>query len=231
MAHKDQPDTFQALAFGALAELAVHAEQAIAPVAAEMMRLALEGTVAEDVVTRRNAIYCAGAVVQFGGPSVLGAIPNVFTCAKRFYGGGADFELDEAGRDNAAGALARIILTGVEGSHVSECVGGIAAALPLQADTEPYAPIYHAFIKLLRASGTQMLVAPHIVLLVTTALMALTAPAKPGTGELIDKSRAALETFLRVMTMNAETKQVVVMTAQHLAPSPKAIELKQKLGL
>ncbi len=45
-------------------------EQAIQPHAVDALKLALEGTTSEDVVTRRNAIYCAGAVMQFGGNSV-----------------------------------------------------------------------------------------------------------------------------------------------------------------
>jgi hypothetical protein len=54
----------QALGVGGMAEFGVHVEQMIQPVAADMIKIAMALSNAEDVVTRRNAVYCLGVALQ-----------------------------------------------------------------------------------------------------------------------------------------------------------------------
>jgi hypothetical protein len=49
---------------GGLAEFTVQVEQVIQPVAAEMVKIGMALTGAEDVVTRRNSIYLLGTAIQ-----------------------------------------------------------------------------------------------------------------------------------------------------------------------
>ena len=74
---QDQPDALRALSLGALAEFCVHIENQCAPVAEQMINMALSGPQSEDVVVRRNSVYLVGAAIQFGGPKVAPAIPQV----------------------------------------------------------------------------------------------------------------------------------------------------------
>ncbi len=255
MAQKDQPDTYRALALGGLGEVTVHIEGAVAPLAGDLLRLSLECLSATDTVTRRNAMYSAGALMQYGGAQVAGAVPNVMASVRTFYGGGT-FELDPAGRDNAVGALARILLSGIEPLPVAEifkyvraawqmilrwlcalsflilqrfCLvhwRGISLGLPLLADSEPYTPIYHAFTKAVRSPALAPLLAPTLSVVVQTAIFALIDTKL----KLIDKARASLEVFVRVMGMTPEHKQLVINSIASLPPAA-TLELRTKLGL
>ncbi len=216
---KDQPEAYRALAMGALAEYTVHIEHMMQPAAAEMLKLALHGFTSEDVVTRRNALYCMGAVIQFGGPSVAGAIPTVLQRIQAFLKGD-----DAAGLDNAVGALCRIILTGNESLPLADMLQAIFAHLPLKVDVEPYGPIFHALVKLIRSPAAN-LVLPHLPVAVKTAFHALLNDNE----KLDHRSRPAIEVFVRFVGMG-EQKGVLQQVIQSLPPyQQQALRDKYKM--
>ncbi len=213
---KDQPEAYRALAMGALAEYAVHIEHMIQPVAAEMLKMALVGVTSDDVVTRRNALYCMGSTVQFGGPSVVAAIPTVLQRIQTFLKSD-----DPAGVDNAVGALCRIILTGNDQLPIAEILPAIFAHLPLKIDVEPYGPIFHALVKLIRSPAANLML-PHLPAALKTAFHALLNDAQ----KLDHRSRPGIEVFVRFIGMG-EQKGVLQQVVQSLPPYQQQ-QLKEK---
>jgi hypothetical protein len=215
----EQPDSYRALALGALAEFSVHLENGIAPCAQDMLKMALAGPNAEDVVIRRNACYCMGAVVQFGGDTVVGAIPQVLSALQHFLKGD-----DNAGVDNAVGSLARIVLTGNANLPLQDMINAIFAHLPLKADVEPYGPLFQAIIKLIRSPASNLIV-PQLPLALKTALFALLNDKQP----LDARSKPAVEVFIRFIGMG-EQKGLLQQAIQNL-PAHKQAQLKERMNL
>jgi hypothetical protein len=216
---KDQPEAYRALAMGALAEFGVHIEQMVQPAAAEVLKMALHGATSEDTVTRRNALYCMGVMIQFGGPSVVGAIPAVLQRVQVFLKGD-----DAAGVDNAVGAMCRVILTGNDTIPLADMLQAMFAHLPLKVDVEPYGPVFHALVKLIRSPAAN-LVLPHLPVAVKTAFHALLNDNE----KLDHRSRPAIEVFVRFVGMG-EQKAVLQQVIQTLPPyQQQALRDKYKM--
>lgn len=218
MAQQNQPETYRALAAGALAEFCVNLEASSQPFAADIVKLAMFTAQSEDVVTARNSIYCLGAAVQFGGPSVAAAVPPVLQRIKKML----ESE-DLPGRDNAVGALARIVLSGNDKLPVPDMVSAMMSGLPLKGDLEPYAPLFHCMVKLLR-SPVSNLVIPHLQLLINSAVHALVDK------KIDDKTRSAVEVFIRLMGMNEQAKPTL-MQAVGALPQAQQDLFKEKFKM
>ena len=216
---KQPVESYRALGIGALAEFVVHVENQVQPVAAELLKMAMHGGTDEDLVTKRNSLYLMGAVLQFGGPSVMSAIPTVLTRIQGYLKSD-----DAAGIDNAVGALSRIILTGADNLPLADMLKAIFANVPLKIDVEPYGPMFQALIKVSRSPAAQVLL-PYLPVAVKTALHALLNDA----AKLDHRSKPAIEVFVRVIGMG-EHKAVLQQVVQSLPPFQQAA-LKEKYNM
>ncbi len=153
---------------------------------------------------------------RFGGPSVHGAIPTAMSKMQLFLGGD-----DPAGSDNAVGALCRVILTGLAELPIADMLKVVFANLPLKVDMEPYGPIFHAFVKVIRSPAANLFV-QYLPLAVKTAFHALLADET----KLDHRSKPAIEVFIRFIGMG-EQKGVLQQVVQSL-PQYQQAALREK---
>jgi hypothetical protein len=96
-----------------------------------------------DVGLRRNSVYCTGILVYFGGAQTSGfhgAVAESIAPLTR-----SDVESDGGVRDNAVGALSRLLQV-VDSSareSVSALLDVVLSALPLRNDLEEGPDVYH----------------------------------------------------------------------------------------
>eukprot|EP01103_Thecamoeba_quadrilineata_P002127 TRINITY_DN1206_c0_g1_i1.p1 TRINITY_DN1206_c0_g1~~TRINITY_DN1206_c0_g1_i1.p1 ORF type:complete len:1083 (-),score=239.40 TRINITY_DN1206_c0_g1_i1:96-3290(-) len=152
------PAGFRSIAIGTIAEIAGECGSSFAPYFNEYYPLVQSGVQDKDRLLRRNAIYCLGVLIQCLPPSSPNYI-SVCTDALRSFGATITHNKEDAAvLDNAAGALARILLSTPQGLlpnlHPENCLQLIFSALPLKNDFEPYSPIFNCFFRLLEEEPT-----------------------------------------------------------------------------
>ena len=140
---EDHTETERSLCYATLVEVV----RAVGPSAAGCAPVALPRCLRDvkssDVGLRRNSVYCAGILVYFGGAQAAGfhsAVAESIAPLTR-----VDVESDGGVRDNAVGALARLLQV-VDGSareSASALLDVVLDALPLRNDLEEGADVYH----------------------------------------------------------------------------------------
>jgi hypothetical protein len=91
----------------------------------------------------------------------------------------------------------------------------------LQVDVEPYGPVFHAFVKVIRSPAANLFL-PFLPVAAKTAFHALLADDK----KLDHRSKPAIEIFIRFVGMG-EQKQVLQQVIQTL-PQYQQVQLKEK---
>jgi len=119
---------------------------------------------------RRNAVFTAGVVCEFGAahaaPFYPTLVPIVMQCL------GADAREDPGVKDNAAGAAARLLVANAGPLPVAELLQLLLNALPLKEDQEEAEPCYTGLCKLLaRRDANAFPFAGSIVKAFATALV------------------------------------------------------------
>lgn len=135
-----RPEPMRAVAVGAVAEMGEILLGGIEPYVTRVMPQALKELRASASGNRRNAAYCAGVLCLHGGQTGARYYMDVLRHLHPLFGE----DEDSGTRDNAAGALARIIRTAGPAVPLDQAVPVLLGALPLQEDHNECEPVYDA---------------------------------------------------------------------------------------
>ncbi|KAL2650159.1 hypothetical protein R1flu_018287 [Riccia fluitans] len=149
-----RPPNDRTMAVACVAEVAKEIGPAIVPYVDVVMPIVLKELSSSDATNRRNAAYCAGELCLHGGEkslpyymSVLQGLHPLFT----------ERETDDGVRDNAAGAVARMIKANTQAMPLSQVLPVLVGALPLKEDIEESESVYGALCGLICASHPDIL--------------------------------------------------------------------------
>lgn len=136
-----------------LAEVAQDMGAPIATYVDAVMPLVLKELGSSSETNRRNAAFCAGELCKNGGVSSLKYFGDVLRCLYPLFG---ESEPDAAVRDNAAGAVARMIMAHQESIPLNQVLPVFVKVLPLKEDREESMPVYSCICSLVLSSNPQI---------------------------------------------------------------------------
>ncbi|OAE28961.1 hypothetical protein AXG93_2960s1400 [Marchantia polymorpha subsp. ruderalis] len=149
-----RPPNDRTMAVACVAEVAKEIRQEITPYIDTVMPIALKELSSPEPTNRRNAAYCVGELCLHGGEtaklyymSILTALHPLFT----------DRETDNGVRDNAAGAVARMIKANAQAIPLSQVLPALVGVLPLKEDIEESESVYGSLCGLIFASHPDIL--------------------------------------------------------------------------
>ncbi|KAG6541698.1 hypothetical protein Mapa_016963 [Marchantia paleacea] len=156
-----RPPNDRTMAVACVAEVAKEIRHEIVPYIDTVMPIALKELSSPEPTNRRNAAYCVGELCLHGGEtaklyymSILTALHPLFT----------DRETDDGVRDNAAGAVARMIKANAQAIPLSQVLPALVGALPLKEDIEESESVYGSLCGLIFASHPDiLLLIPQLV--------------------------------------------------------------------
>ncbi|KAK9828387.1 hypothetical protein WJX81_002836 [Elliptochloris bilobata] len=164
-----QPTDVRSSAVGTLADLAREMGPAVAALAPRIAPVLLRELRAEDPVNRRNAAFAAGVWAQAAPGAFAAQLPAMLQALHPLFGAG-----EEAGvRDNAAGAVGRLLGVFGGAAPLEAVVPVLLGALPLTEDTAEAEAIYGAMAALALAPDT----APRLAAVRPALQQALAAAA------------------------------------------------------
>lgn len=137
-----------------LAEVAQHMGAPISSYVDALMHLVLKELGSADATNRRNAAFCVGELCKNGGDSALKYYADVLSHLHPLFG---ESEPDNAVRDNAAGAVARMIMSHPESIPLNQVLPVFLQVLPLKEDREESLTVYGCICGLVLSSNTQIL--------------------------------------------------------------------------
>ncbi|PWA75080.1 ARM repeat superfamily protein [Artemisia annua] len=171
-----------------LAEVAQDMGAPIATYVDTVMPLVLKELGSSSETNRRNAAFCAGELCKNGGVSSLKYFGDVLRCIYPLFG---ESEPDAAVRDNAAGAVARMIMAHQESIPLNQVLPVFVKVLPLKEDREESMPVYSCICSLVLSSNPQ--IAPLVPDLVNVfAQVAISPLETPEVKRLIGRAFAHL---------------------------------------
>ncbi|CAN6289965.1 unnamed protein product [Urochloa humidicola] len=140
-----------------VATLAEVAQEMGAPISAyvdKIMPLVLKELASSDATNRRNAAFCVGEICKNGGAAALKYYGDILRSLHNLF---SNSESDDAVRDNAAGAIARMIMVQPQSIPLNQVLPVFIKALPLKEDHEESMPVYSCICSLLLSSHPQIL--------------------------------------------------------------------------
>jgi len=140
-----------------VATLAEVAQEMGAPISAyvdKIMPLVLKELASSDATNRRNAAFCAGEICKNGGAAALKYYGDILRSLHNLV---SNSESDDAVRDNAAGAIARMIMVQPQSIPLNQVLPVFIKALPLKEDHEESMTVYGCVCGLLLSSHPQIL--------------------------------------------------------------------------
>jgi len=222
-----KPPGVRAIASGAFAEVTLALGGRAAPLAERLMPALMREIRCDDSINRQNGAYCAGvlaanctaAMQPYFGP-LLQALQPLFS------------EEEEAGaRDNAAGAVARMLAAAPGALPLEAILPVLLGALPLREDMEEGATVYGALCALLlgdQATRVAPLV-PRILHILGEALAqpppaAATPEARTAIGRALNElnARYAAQLGPVVAALPAELRAALTAAAGEAAAAAAA---------
>lgn len=140
-----------------VATLAEVAQEMGAPISAyvdKIMPLVLKELASSEATNRRNAAFCVGEICKNGGAAALKYYGDILHALHRLFG---NSEPDHAVTDNAAGAIARMIMVQPQSIPLNQVLPVFIKALPLKEDHEESMAVYSCICNLLLSSHPQIL--------------------------------------------------------------------------
>ncbi|KAJ9561307.1 hypothetical protein OSB04_006467 [Centaurea solstitialis] len=137
-----------------LAEVAQHMGAPISGYIDKVMPLVLEELASSSATNRRNAAFCVGELCKNGGEIGLKFFDDVLRSLYPLLG---ESEPDHAVRDNAAGAVAKMIMSHQDSAQLDQVLPLLLKALPLQEDHEESILVYSCICSLVLSSNSQVL--------------------------------------------------------------------------
>ncbi|KAK9824669.1 hypothetical protein WJX72_012191 [[Myrmecia] bisecta] len=139
-----QPDSVRAAAVGTLAEVAKEIGPAFAPVAERLVPILVRELRCDDSSNQRNAAFCVGMLFQHAAPTVAAHYPQLLQALHPLFSEDADPGV----RDNAAGAVGRLIIALGAQLPLEQILPVLLGALPLTADADEADAVYGALCTL-----------------------------------------------------------------------------------
>ncbi|KAK3222483.1 hypothetical protein Dsin_009508 [Dipteronia sinensis] len=144
-----------------LAEVAQDMGAPIAGYVDRVMPLVLKELASSEATNRRNAAFCAGELCKNGGESTLKYYGDILRGLYPLFG---ESEPDDAVRDNAAGAVARMIMVHPQSIPLNQVLPVFLKVLPLKEDHEESMAVYTCVSTLVLSSNPQILsLVPELV--------------------------------------------------------------------
>lgn len=144
-----------------LAEVAQEMGPPIADYVDVVMPLVLKEMASPEATNRRNAAFCVGELCKNGGECALKYYSDVLRGLYPLFG---ESEPDNAVRDNAAGAVARMIMVHPESIPLNQVLPVFLKVLPLKEDHEESMAVYSCICNLVLSSNPQILsLVPELV--------------------------------------------------------------------
>lgn len=160
-ARASRPPPDRTMVVACLAEVAQDMGPPIAGYIDNVMPLILKELISLEATNRRNAAFCVGELCKNGGEYALKYYGDVLRGLYRLFG---DSETDNAVRDNAAGAVARMIMVHPEAIPLSQVLPVFLKVLPLKEDHEESLTVYSCICNLVLSSNSQILsLVPELV--------------------------------------------------------------------
>ncbi|CAO2829167.1 unnamed protein product [Amaranthus hypochondriacus] len=153
-AKNSRPPQDRTMVVATLAEVAQNMGSPIAGYVDAVMPLVLKELVSSDATNRRNAAFCVGEFCRNGGEVALKYYGDILKGLYPLFG---ESEPDNAVRDNAAGAVARMIMVHPEAIPLNQVLPVFLKALPLKEDHEESIAVYSCVCNLVLSSHPQIL--------------------------------------------------------------------------
>ncbi|KAG8368788.1 hypothetical protein BUALT_Bualt15G0083200 [Buddleja alternifolia] len=153
-AKQSRPPQDRTMVVATLAEVAQHMGAPIAGYVDAVLPLVLKELGSPEATNRRNAAFCVGEMCKNGGSSILKYYSDVLSRIYPLFG---ESEPDNAVRDNAAGAVARMIMAHQESIPLNQVLPVFLQALPLKEDYEESIAVYACICNLVLSSNSQIL--------------------------------------------------------------------------
>ncbi|KAH9625215.1 hypothetical protein KSS87_003595 [Heliosperma pusillum] len=153
-AKASRPPQDRTMVVATLAEVAQNMGPPIAEYVDMVMPLAVKELLSSDATNRRNAAFCVGEFCRNGGETALKYYGDVLRGLHSLFG---ESEPDNAVRDNAAGAVARMIMVHPENIPLNQVLPVFLKALPLKEDHEESIAVYSCVCNLILSSNPQIL--------------------------------------------------------------------------
>ncbi|XP_072991825.1 probable importin subunit beta-4 [Typha latifolia] len=155
------PPQDRTMVVACLAEVAQEMGAPISAYVDRIMPLVLKELASSDATNRRNAAFCVGEMCKNGGTSMLKYYGDILRSLYPLFG---ESEPDDAVRDNAAGAIARMIMVQPQSIPLNQVLPVFLKALPLKEDREESMTVYSCICNLLLSSNPQILpLVPDVV--------------------------------------------------------------------
>uniref|UniRef100_A0A0D3FGH4 Importin N-terminal domain-containing protein n=1 Tax=Oryza barthii TaxID=65489 RepID=A0A0D3FGH4_9ORYZ len=153
-AKSPHPPQDKTMVVATLAEVAQGMGAPISAYVDKIMPLVLKELASSEATNRRNAAFCVGEMCKNGGAAALKYYGDILHGLHRLF---ADSEPDDAVRDNAAGAIARMIMVQPQSIPLNQVLPVFIKALPLKEDHEESMVVYSCVCNLLLSSHPQIL--------------------------------------------------------------------------
>ncbi|CAI9770123.1 unnamed protein product [Fraxinus pennsylvanica] len=153
-ARASSPPQDRTMVVATLAEVAQHMGAPIAGYVNAVMNIVLKELGSSDSTNRRNAAFCVGELCKNGGNSALRYYDDALRGLYPLFG---ESEPDNAVRDNAAGAVARMIMVHPEAIPLNQVLPVFLKVLPLKEDKEESIAVYSCICNLVLSSNPQIL--------------------------------------------------------------------------
>ncbi|MCO5558949.1 hypothetical protein L7F22_012540 [Adiantum nelumboides] len=141
-----RPPGDRTMVVASLAEVAQEIGPAIIPYIDAIMPLAMKELGSTEPTNRRNAAFCVGELCKNGGETSLKYYNRILIAMNQLFG---DSESDDAVRDNAAGAVARMIMAHVQAVPLAKVLPVFVSALPLKEDLGESLSVYNCLCNLI----------------------------------------------------------------------------------
>ncbi|XP_020104438.1 importin-4 [Ananas comosus] len=156
-----RPPQDRTMVVACLAEVAQEMGAPISAYIDRIMPLVLKELGSSDATNRRNAAFCAGEICKNGSTAALKYYGDVLRALYPLFG---ESEPDDAVKDNAAGAVARMIMVQPQSIPLNQVLPVFLKALPLKEDHEESMTVYSCISNLLLSSNPQILpLVPDVV--------------------------------------------------------------------
>lgn len=160
-ARASRPLQDRTMVVACLAEVAQNMGAPIAAYVDNVMPLVLKELTSSDSTNRRNAAFCVGELCRNGGEGTFKYYGDILRRLSPLFG---ESEPDDAVRDNAAGAVARMIMVHPELIPLNEVLPVFLKVLPLKEDHEESMAVYTCVSTLVLSSNAEILsLVPELV--------------------------------------------------------------------
>ncbi|XP_068648422.1 uncharacterized protein [Aristolochia californica] len=174
-AKASRPPQDRTMVVACLAEVAQGMASAIEAYVDKVMPLVLKELTSSEAANRRNAAFCVGELCKNGGSVALKYYGDVLRGLYPLFG---ESEPDDAVRDNAAGAVARMIMVNPQSIPLNQVLPVFLKVLPLKEDHEESMAVYGCVCKLVLESNPQIL--SHVPELVRLFAEVVSSPEESG---------------------------------------------------